>query len=138
MLVLLTLIACQNNATPTVTVRDGSGVFEGNSELTTTLTENLTFGETETAVLDDPDAAHNWLFQGTAGQTVTITVESPIDEADPAAVLLDPAGNVLIQEDDNYGPDEFDVQIVITLPQEGTYTVRVTTFDGGEYQITIQ
>jgi hypothetical protein len=146
MLAATLLIACQKKSdvlptTPmaaTVTFRDDTSIFDGNDELNTTLIDSILLGETVTAVLDDPAAAHNWLFQGTAGQTVTITVTSPVDLADPAVVLLDPTGNIMTQVDDNFGPDDEDVQITVTLPQEGTYTIRITTFGGGEYQITVQ
>jgi hypothetical protein len=130
----------RNNPPPAATVisRDSTTIFDGNDKLPTTLTDSLIFGETVTAVLDVPDTAHNWLFQGSAGQTVTITVTSPLDAADPAVVLIDPAGNVLTQVDDNFGPDDEDVQIAITLPLEGTYTIRVTAFTGGEYEISVR
>ena len=136
------LTACGGSDTPppgaTVFAVDTTSIFDGNDQLTTTLTDTLTLGETVTAELADPNAAHNWLFQGATGQNVTITVQSPNDQADPAAVLIDPQGTIMMQEDGNFGPSNQDVQITLTLALDGIYTIRVTTSTGGEYEISVQ
>lgn len=109
--------------------------FDGGDGYDTTLLETIQIGETREATLDSLLEAHNWQFQGTAGQTVTIRVNA-IGDTDPRAKLIDPSGNVIAEDDDGGGG--YDSLIVATLPVDGTYTVRVDVFTTGRYTITIE
>jgi hypothetical protein len=91
-------------------------------------------GEAEAATLDSLFEAHDWTFEGEAGQAVTIDVMGQGD-ADPRAQLLDPSGDLLVEDDD--GGDNYNARIATTLPETGTYTVRVDMFTAGTYSIQV-
>lgn len=107
----------------------------GNDGFRTTLERNIEVGSSDSATLDSLISAHNWLFSGEAGQQVTIRVNGRGD-TDPRAKLIDPNGNVIAEDDD--GGSGLDSLILITLPSDGTYTVRVAVFVGGTYDISIE
>jgi hypothetical protein len=93
-------------------------------------------GEGE-AELDDLFAAHDWIFEGTAGQAVTIRAEAAQGEdTDPRITLIGPNGDELTSDDD--GGDGFNSLIAnYELPQDGTYTVKVDVFSEGGYVISL-
>ncbi len=110
-------------------------VYDGGDGLTTTFIDTLAIGETKTACIASLLEAHNWLFEGTAGQTITIRVIATT-EADPRLYIIDPDGNVLEKVDDTEG---YNPIVAITLPAAGAYTFRVDTLIGnGEYSITVE
>jgi hypothetical protein len=95
----------------------------------------LTFGQPVAAVLGELDEAHNWAFEGSAGQTVTISVTGE-GECDPQVTLLDLDNNVLATDDDSGGGN--DALLTYTLPADGTYIARVDVWEEGQYTITIE
>ncbi len=83
--------------------------------------------------------AHNWAFEGRAGQRVLIVAEA-IGETDPRIVLLDSDGSPLTGDDDSgreYGLGYWDSYLPYTLPYDGTYTVRVDVFRTGEFMLRV-
>ncbi len=77
-------------------------------------------------------------FQGRAGQQVTITLES--DEFDTYLAVLDPDRNSLASNNDAH-PNTTNSQVVITLPQDGTYTIIVNGLrpnDLGNYLLIVR
>ncbi len=77
-------------------------------------------------------------FQGRAGQTVQIRViAAPDSEFDPVAVLLAPDGTVLVENDDSNG--SLNPHIVVDLPEDGTYNVRVNGYlTGGAFEVIVE
>jgi hypothetical protein len=115
----------------------GTG-FDGGDGYDTLQTLPIALNQPQTARLEDLLGAHNWLFEGTAGQQITIRVEG-IGTTDPRVKLIDPTGNVLDEDDDSGGgANGWDALLTATLPVAGTYTLRVDIFSGGEYRITVQ
>jgi hypothetical protein len=110
-------------------------VYDGGDGLSTTLVQTIDLGQTQQARLDDVFDAHNWQFDGSAGQSVTIQVNS-LEGSDPQAKLIDPRGQVIAQDDDNGGGH--DALIVTTLPSDGVYTVRVDMWTIGPYSISVE
>lgn len=90
-------------------------------------------GETQTATLDTLIEAHDWTFEGYAGDLFTVVVEGD-DWVDPRATLLSPEGELLGFTNENDGPDEI---LSYELPADGIYTVRVDVFRVGTYTITL-
>lgn len=114
----------------------GPNDFDGGDGLDTTGGGTLTVGGgAESETLNDLFEAHNWTFDGQAGQTVTIQVIAQ-GETDPRAKLLDPDGDLIVEDDDGGGG--YNSLIVATLPETGTYTVRVDVFTEGTYSISVQ
>jgi ABC-type phosphate transport system substrate-binding protein len=95
----------------------------------------LEVGGSQTATLDTIYEAHDWTFQGTAGQQVTISVEG-VGDVDPRVTLIGPGGDRLAADDDGGG--NMNALLTYTLPSDGTYTARVDVFTAGEYTITLQ
>ena len=77
-------------------------------------------------------------FEGRAGQTVTITLES--DEFDTYLVLLDAQGGAIEQNDDAREGNT-NSMLRVTLPSSGTYRVVVNSYDNtgnGRYTLTVR
>jgi serine protease Do len=77
-------------------------------------------------------------FQGTAGQRVTISLESR--EFDSYLILIDPDGKK-IGENDDASSDTLNAALVITLPSTGTYRVIANTYDStgrGQYTLSVR
>ena len=87
-----------------------------------------------------------WSFEGQSGIRITIAAERfPADQEtlfDPYLELIAPDGSMLVLEDDS-GPGKDAVILGLVLPQDGTYTVRVshstdnTQPSDGTYQLSI-
>ena len=81
-----------------------------------------------------------WIFQGNAGQTVTIDVRS--DEFDTYAQLLDASGQQKLAENDDYPGENLNSRIIYTLPATGTYQIVVnnagTSRRAGIYTVSIR
>ena len=77
-----------------------------------------------------------YTFDGTAGQTMTIELESP--DFDTVLQLKGPDGQLLTSNDD-YGVT-LNSTIVIELPKTGTYSAIATSYSGlgGSYQIEVR
>lgn len=77
-----------------------------------------------------------YTFEGTAGQTLTLTLEST--DFDPVLTLLGPDESELAFNDDFCG--SLNSQIIITLPEDGTYSVIARSFsdDGGDYDLVVR
>lgn len=103
--------------------------------LVTTQVEAVEVGTTVTGNIAGFFDVQTWVFEGTAGQEVTITVES---EADPKARLFGPDCTELASADDNFGASGYDTQITFTLPEDGLYQIRITTYDEGDYTLTLE
>ena len=74
-------------------------------------------------------------FEGEAGETVTIQLES--NAFDAMLYLAAPDGSNILYDDD--GGDGTNSLAVTTLPESGTYTIYVTSLDNGQgaYELTI-
>jgi hypothetical protein len=91
-----------------------------------------------TASLDTIFEAHDWTFEGRAGQVVTLRCTAAAGaETDPRINLLAPDGSWLIADDD--GGEGLNSLIAnFELPADGTYTVKVDVFEPGEYVLAFE
>src|SRR5687767_1569615 len=85
----------------------------------------IAYGESVTGTISDTEAVHQWTFEGSAGDQITVSMEAvnPADGMlDSYLRLLDPNGEVVAENDDasnltvNSTIEEF------TLPADGAYT----------------
>lgn len=77
-------------------------------------------------------------FSGTAGQSITIAVES--EDFDTYLFLLDPA-NEQIAENDDLAEGNSNSTITLTLPSDGIYKVIVNSYDEdgkGSYDLSVR
>ncbi len=81
-------------------------------------------------------AESTYSFDGTAGQSITITLDSP--DFDPVLSLLDSSETVIASNDDFGGT--LNAKIIITLPADDTYTVVAKSFSGqgGDYDLMVR
>jgi S1-C subfamily serine protease len=77
-------------------------------------------------------------FQGTAGQRITIALESR--DFDSYLILIDPDGKK-VGENDDAAPNTLNSSLTITLPSTGTYRIIANTYDSsgrGQYTLSIR
>ncbi|MCG8366295.1 MAG: tetratricopeptide repeat protein [Pseudanabaenales cyanobacterium] len=90
------------------------------------------------ATLEDSSLVDTHTFEGQAGQTVTILLES--QDFDTTLGLRDNQGNLIANNNDISG-DNLNSAIIITLPADGTYRVLVANgYDAenqGRYALTV-
>lgn len=88
--------------------------------------------------LSDGSLYQTFQFQGRAGQTVRISLQS--SDFDTYLVLGDAQGNPIARNDD-ISPNNRNSAITYTLPQDGTYFVLVNAYDStgrGQFLLTIE
>lgn len=111
-----------------------SGQYDAGDGLDTTKVDTIAVGETKSDNLGGIFEAHNYTFQGEAGQTVTITATG-VGDTDPRVYLIDPSGNKIAEDDDSGGG--YNAFLSYTLPSTGTYTIRVDVFTAGDFTLTL-
>jgi serine/threonine-protein kinase len=86
--------------------------------------------------LDGPTPALVYQVKLAAGKTYVIDMVSPNPKAlDPYLVLTDDAGKKLAEDDDSGGG--LNARIIFRVPQDGTYRIRATSFNGGRGDFTL-
>jgi len=120
--------------------------IEGESSYTMglTLTRDITLDAsgvtTVTGRLDAVFTTHILEFNGTAGQILTISLETTTGDLDPLLRLNAPDGSEIGFNDDADDPNMgTDAQLVnVQLPLDGIYRLDAARFDGsGSYNLTI-
>ncbi len=105
--------------------------------------ETLAYGQSvDGEVEDDPDGAV-YTFEGSAGDVVTITLESP--DFDTFVILLDANGDEIAADDDSAGNLNSRIE-AFELPEDGTYSIVVSSFGNrssgepitGTYTLTLE
>ncbi|WP_017719804.1 trypsin-like peptidase domain-containing protein [Kamptonema formosum] len=115
----------------------GAGIDPG-PEGTMNVTIQSVLGPGASVLPSDGSLYRMTAFTGRAGQTVTITLESP--DFDTYLVLLSPDGKVF-KENNNSSNNTTDSAITATLPRSGVYRVIVNASDRdgrGRYTLTIR
>ena len=103
---------------------------------------SLGYGDQVTGELSDAHFEDYWVFEGTAGDLITISMERTSGDLDSYLLLLDPAGRRVAEDDDSGG--ELNARIgALALPEDGSYTIIATRLGGadgtgsGEYLLTL-
>jgi S1-C subfamily serine protease len=102
------------------------------------LREEGVLDQSASVLESDQSLYREYNFEGHAGQSVTITLES--SEFDPYLALFGP-NNRLVTENDDVGDQTENAAITVTLPVTGTYRVIVNAYDAkgrGHYTLTIR
>ncbi|HEY9881586.1 MAG TPA: trypsin-like peptidase domain-containing protein [Leptolyngbyaceae cyanobacterium] len=92
----------------------------------------------DSPVLSDNSPYAEYRFQGEAGQRVQITLES--SDFDTYLLLVNQAGDV-VGENDDVDSRTTNSQLVLTLPESGTYSVIVNSYssqEAGRYRLTVE
>lgn len=78
----------------------------------------------------DTRVLYTFTFAGNAGQTVQLTAQSPVEQADPVLVLIGPDGQTPVAGSDDAAPNSTGSLISnLSLPATGEYTILVTHSD---------
>jgi hypothetical protein len=104
----------------------------------------LSYNEAISGVLSDEDSEHWFVFQGSAGDEITLRMVAGESALDPFLILTDSAGYELARADDK--PDgALDAVIAgFTLPADGSYLLRATRYgfehgpSAGGYTLAIE
>jgi len=118
---LLELVAANSNSEPVQTILQTEGVLTDGSP-----------------TLQDGSLYEEHSFQGEAGQTVTISLES--SEFDTYLILLGP-NDQLLGENDDASSETLNSALTITLPIAGTYRVIANAYEPsgqGRYRLTVR
>jgi len=85
---------------------------------------------TPSTVTLDTHLMYAFTFEGSAGEIVQLTAQSPVEQADPMLVLLGPDGQTPVAGSDDAAPNMTGALISnLALPSSGLYTVLVTHSD---------
>ncbi|MGD1908328.1 MAG: tetratricopeptide repeat protein [Leptolyngbyaceae cyanobacterium] len=91
----------------------------------TTVTNQL---DETSDTLDDGSYFNVHTFEGTAGESIRIDLVS--ETFDTYLILVGPDGNWINENDD--GGDGTNSQLILALPESGTYQIWVNSFSAGE------
>ena len=92
--------------------------------------------EGDSLIPGDNTLYDSFVLEGSAGQSITITLES--EDFDTFLAIVDPEGNTISQNDDMNG-ETTNSMIELTLPKDGVYQVIVNSYDTegkGNYTLT--
>ncbi|MBN2472360.1 MAG: PPC domain-containing protein, partial [Anaerolineae bacterium] len=126
-----------------------TGAYELSLELTeTTDGASISYGDTVTGEITNSVYEQAWVFDGTAGDVITITMVDASGSAtlDSYLTLQDPSGRELLSNDDaiDTSVGALNAQIAkFQLPSTGSFTIIATRFGGefgsatGAYELTL-
>ncbi len=97
----------------------------------------IELGQEFTSEIDE-NSEHTWIFEGTAGKSVTIIVTSLNDQLDVILELYDPLGRELLSMDEGFAGDA-EVLTGFELSVTGEYNIVVRGFagHGGIYGLSL-
>lgn len=110
------------------------------------VTNVLSFGDQVTGTLDECNPSRYYRFSANEGDVVTITMfaVNPDSDLDTLLVLYNEAGEMLIENDDNFGNSEiglFDSELeAFEIPGDGDYLIEATwldTAEDGAFELTL-
>ena len=125
-----------NDCPPVRPASSGPGSYDGDDGFDTVQRGPLTLDAPGcSSNVTNLDAAENWTFAGTTGQDIVIRVQA-YGKADPQLTIIDPNGDVVDVSDNIDGTSSQEADE--TLDMDGVYTLRVTMFAAGIYNINVQ
>jgi hypothetical protein len=116
-----------------------AGKYELTLERTDMVVEGvLSYGDTVDVILE-PGTRHHWLFEGRAGDVVTISMTASDEDMDAYLELFAPDGVRVMTDDDGGGDGDAEIA-GFELPLNGTYRIIARGYaddDGGEYALSL-
>jgi hypothetical protein len=117
----------------------GTGLYAMGLSKSRTL--DFSAGEIEVqGLLSEVLPLQEWILEGRGGQSITITLESQSGTLDPIVRLLNPRGEIIVENDDALDTSlGLNAQLVdVSLPQNGRFIIQAARFFGeGTYKLTI-
>lgn len=107
---------------------------------------SISYGSEETYTLEEGDGtdpeyeglALPVTFEGSSGDEIVVEMTS---EFDTLVVLEGPNDEVVAENDDGEGMDDYNSRLEYTLEQDGTYTIWCTSYSGtatGEFNLLLE
>ncbi len=104
----------------------------------------IAIGESATGTLTEADFQHAYRFEGSADESIEISLEADGSTLDPYVVLMTADGDRIAENDDISPGVIQDSNLVVPLPDDGVYLVVATRFleaEGfttGAYRLTVR
>jgi hypothetical protein len=89
-------------------------------------------------VLDDDSYYEYWIYQGKAGERLTIRMRAEFDTFVGIGQL--DRGEFAEMDSNDDGPDGTDSELIVTLPADGAYAIRATSVEPGKmgaYELSV-
>ncbi len=121
-----------------LTLRSQPGQSAGQTQRGMILNEQGALRQGDPMLPEDGSLYHEYEFEGRAGQSVTINLES--SEFDTYLFLFDNEGT-LIDANDDISPGNTNSRLSLQLPYTGSYLVIVNSYDNtgrGRYRLTVE
>ncbi len=101
------------------------------------------YGQTVTGSVSNTTPEIRYLFDGRAGERVNISMATTSGTLDPLLRLIDPAGNLLVENDDDPEQPQGNNAFIrgFALPTDGTFTIVATRFGQvtqGDFTLTLE
>jgi Cys-tRNA synthase (O-phospho-L-seryl-tRNA:Cys-tRNA synthase) len=96
-----------------------------------------TLEEGDTVLAEDGSLYDTYLFEGRAGQAISIIITS--EDFDTYLILIDPDEQVIAKNDD-FTSNDLNSALLLVLPSSGTYQVLVNSFNDtgrGRYVLSV-
>ncbi len=103
----------------------------------------LAFFTPVSGILNDQTITEDWTFEGRTDEVISLVVTTRRGDLDPVLQLLAPDGQLVAENDDLDSLVRDAGLEALTLPADGTYTVRIGRYQGrdgtatGEYELTL-
>ncbi|MBC7872118.1 MAG: PPC domain-containing protein [Chitinophagaceae bacterium] len=117
-----------NSSNPVVTIESGA----------------ISYGERVTGLLNATIFEQRYTFAAESGDVIGIQMNAITGDLDPFIILLDEAGNQLVDNDDDPESDGLNSYLRdFTIPEAGTYTIVAQRYNGaqgsseGRYELTL-
>lgn len=96
----------------------------------------VTLLEPVQGTLSDRVPAHDWTFEGRAGQMISVLVRTVDGDLDPVLTVFGPDDELLDENDDRDSLVTDAGLEALALPDDGIYTLRVGRYEGAERATT--
>jgi|GEM_PF-3691798 len=124
----------ESKSDPTNVVTEEDSIPENLNQL---LQEEGVLADNDQIIPSDDSRYDSYPFDGVAGQTIVITLES--DDFDPYLAVVD-SQNQIIAEHDDISEQNSNSRLTVTLFADGVYYIIVNSYDPngrGEYTLTV-
>jgi len=102
-----------------------------------TFSETIEYNSNRSGIITDEAPQQVFVFEGSAGDTISIRMSRVSGDLDTLVQLEDNLGNQIAQNDDDLGNQRFDSFIrEIVLPKTGPYSIVATRFQSSNPDIT--
>ena len=93
---------------------------------------SINYGDTVTGSISDAEYFTGYCFDGEAGDVVTIILVGTTGDLDTYLIISDAFGDEIFAENDDVADDNSDSGVIFTVPEDDSYLIFVSRYDGEE------